>query len=131
MKFVIDRSKWRCGGDGPFRRGIGSTHMTNRDGFKCCLGQCGSQLGVPDDSMLLMATPGVVAAIWADARERMSPVFVELTAGRLPVDSALSFAAMEINDAEYMSHDEREATLRELFASHGHEIEFVGECVIP
>lgn len=131
MKFVIDRSKWRCGGDGPFRRGIGPTHMTNRDGFKCCLGQCGSQLGVPDDSMLLMATPCAVAVNWADAGERMSPVLVELTAGRLPEDSALSAAAMDINDDENISHDEREAKLRELFASHGHEIEFVGEYVVP
>lgn len=61
----------------------------------------------------------------------MSPVFVELTAGGLPNDSALSYAAMEINDDEDMSHDEREAKLRELFAYHGHEIEFVGEYVIP
>jgi hypothetical protein len=131
MKFVIDRAKWRCGGDGPFRRGIGTTEMTNRYGFKCCLGQCGSQLGVPDYAMLSMFSPHGVAFLRSDARKRMSPVLVELTAGGPPKNSALSIAAMEINDDENISHDEREAKLRELFAYHGHEIEFVGECVIP
>lgn len=56
MHFVIDRSKWRCGGnDDPLKPhqiniaiGSGGVSLLNDDGFMCCLGQVCKQSAVPD-----------------------------------------------------------------------------------
>ena len=55
-KFIIDRSKWRCGGNlsdgGTNLRGEGITYLLNNQGFMCCLGQVAKQCGVDEYDLL-------------------------------------------------------------------------------
>ena len=52
MEFIIDRSKWRCGGQGKNSRGKGSVKLLNNEGFMCCLGQTCSQTGIENEDLL-------------------------------------------------------------------------------
>lgn len=133
MDFVIDRSKWRCGGherdpyDGalnPSVRGIGNTQLLNCEGFMCCLGQVAVQLGA-DRSRIACA--GIPEEADSESLEYLTPVLVSDEC----LDSPLSNAAMRINDDRLLSDEDRECALTELFAKHGHTLTFTGEYVKP
>ena len=47
MKYIIDRSKWVCGG----YESLGASRLLNDQGRMCCLGQVCKQGGV-DDSLM-------------------------------------------------------------------------------
>lgn len=58
MKFVVDRSKWRCGGYALSTQcGKGSTRLLNQEGFMCCLGHCALQLGTTQSDILDKGMP--------------------------------------------------------------------------
>lgn len=136
MEFVIDRSKWRSGGDGENQIGRGSTLLYNNQGFMCCLGQTCNQIGVKVKDMRGLGEPGEISGndykdlpeiffnveveedIWDDGEEE---VFLN--------DTDLSAEAISINDNEEMGQRERERRLRELFAKHGHKLKFKGKAV--
>ena len=63
MNFIIDYSKWRCGGNWENKLGEGETYMLNQEGFMCCLGQCQSQLGATNNDLRSMAQPSNVGKI--------------------------------------------------------------------
>lgn len=135
MKFTINRSTWRAGGESQASCGIGATSLLNLDGFMCCLGQIMSQLGVPLDILLSCGTPHI--ALGSDTRyARYSQASALLCIedplldprGHWSDHTSLAKAAMAINDDESKSSmAEREAALIALFNEHGHEIEFTGE----
>jgi hypothetical protein len=108
MKLVIDRSKWL--------RGEGSSVsslLRSRDGKMCCLGFFAKALGYPDACLRelgLMSEFNDMAPDWLLERDCGVRVENSLTA---------------VNDAPHFSDFMREAFIKETFAKHGVEVEFV------
>jgi hypothetical protein len=42
---TLDYKKWRCGGNGPYKVGVGTTCLHNSSEKECCLGQFSRQAG--------------------------------------------------------------------------------------
>lgn len=125
MKFTIDRSKWRCGGSNDYRtkRGEGTVNLLNDKGFMCCLGFVEKQLGLNDSQILDMDFP---------KHTRVANILCEYSKHSFTYfNSSLASQAARINDDGFYTDAEREAKLIELFAQHGHEIEFTGEYYVP
>ena len=118
MRFTVDRSKWRCGGQTGNGRphGDGETRMLNREGYRCCLGFAAAQLGTPDDVMLGTATPAACMDAGPLVELRCDTKF----------NSILSKRAFGLNDNDALSREDREQRLTVLFAEHGHELVFEG-----
>lgn len=58
MKFTIDRSKWRFGGDSYNLINLfGDTLLCNAADFMCCLGHVSLQLGIPKEAICGIASP--------------------------------------------------------------------------
>ena len=124
MKFTIERSTWRCGClniNLTRRNGEGLTKLLNREGFRCCLGSVCSQLGVPDDKLLDIEYPssGHLSDFPIDILRTRNPFGLGIENTQLAQD------AININDSSALLTD-KEAQLIELFAKHGHQLEFVG-----
>ncbi len=122
MKFVIDRSKWRCARDGLHKHGTGKTLLLHPNGYMCCLGQCAIQAGANQLDILDKAEPRelpqALFPLTADMDEEDGPGLN---------NSRLSDVAMEINDDTSLTDFDREMKLTSLFADHDHELEFTGE----
>jgi len=124
-KLIIDRSKWRTGSEKPSATGKGPTLLLNDEGFMCCLGffcinkgltrQLIRGTGEPSD--IPMCIDKLVDVINYDDD---SPDFS---------NTSFTLDAMEINDADTISREEREKKLTELFSKEGITLEFVGEYV--
>jgi hypothetical protein len=125
VKFVIDYAKWRCGRDGFHRLGEGDTKLLNKEGYMCCLGQVELQLGLSEADIFDTGTPSVTCVEniltepldEGDCEDSDSDCLYELT--------ELSIDAIEINDNTKTTPAEKMVALKELFAEHGHEIEFI------
>jgi hypothetical protein len=133
MDFVIDRSKWRCGGvegsSDECVRGRGIAMMRNPEGFMCCLGQVSCQLGVPADALSGCWYPRTVSVRNQEFRDRLAILLTEHNP--VACDSELASLAANVNDNPVFTDDERESRLAALFAKHGHTIKFTGEYVKP
>jgi hypothetical protein len=118
-KVVVDRSKWRFGGDIKNVK-YGWTMLLNERGFKCCLGFAIQQLeGVPEHEMLNLKDP-------ADLNKRMKDLTI-LIGPESIVNSGLSNELMMLNDNRRLTHQEREEKIYEAGKEHGILFEFVGE----
>lgn len=125
MKFIVERSKWRCGGEEKYGKGYGKTLMLNKDGYMCCLGHCQRQL-TPKANMLNSGMPRIVIE-----KNKLSinnnPFVIE---GNFKIhNSQLASNAATINDNESINQKERERQLKFLFKKFGHTIKFVGKTV--
>jgi hypothetical protein len=49
---IIDRAKWRTGGNSPIQTGVGRTRLLNKEGYMCCLGFRCHQMGIPEKDLL-------------------------------------------------------------------------------
>lgn len=145
MKFVIDRSKWRCGDVGEHWVGLGDTRMLNVEGYMCCLGQVARQLGVPDED-LINHGESCDCGQWhsvkveyddgdwcTDYVRKDTPEMLAMdeVMHKKVREGVLEYYAIKINDNQNTTPEEKEAALKDLFAEAGHEIEFVGEYVRP
>lgn len=120
MKFVVDRSKWRCGGSRVTTKvGEGATRLLNLEGFMCCLGQCAIQLGKTPYDILNKAMPHQIGKITVLSKRHQNEDF--------PIDTQLSKRAAEINDDVTITLSEREKKLTRLFKRNHHDLVFVGE----
>ena len=119
MILTIQRSKWLRGNDGD-----GSCLLDN-DGKMCCLGFYAKALGAEDSQIFAVTIPQD-----CDSPER-EKIFSERSGGRwiLSEDGAGdSHDAVELivqNDSNYLTEEEREWSIQELFARHGVEVVFV------
>lgn len=123
-KFKVDRSKWRCGDDGPYAHGEGETQLLNEEGFMCCLGYCLNQLKVPKKKLKKVEVPEQVEGITESVlvrRVKMEEKYEYLH------DSALTIEAITTNDQKFYTREEREAKLSEIFKKHGQELVFTGK----
>lgn len=119
MDFVVDRSKWRCGGYEVESHGLGNVNLLNMHGFMCCLGHCSKQLGCTDDDMRNTLMPSHMKSVATDK----VPMFVSNDR----CSTELAKSAAQINDCIHYSDEEREKALYDLFLRHGHTISFTGE----
>lgn len=121
--FVIDRSKWRCGGDKrPHARGVGDTELLNEEGFMCCLGQVSQQLGCSERDLLGMTEP-------ASAQQPKKLAGVLLDEGGF--QNSLTYKAISINDCPSYTTKKRESELKKAFKSFGFHLRFFGRYVKP
>ncbi len=133
--YVLDISKWRCGGDvlGDHKLGLGSTQMLNEEGYMCCLGQCAAQQGVPESILLNCADPSDISRCLQKAKKKIvydqnmiHPMRCPptLTKGKVYYKNS-SFAndAMRINDHPKLTTKMRVEKLQALFEKHGFKLE--------
>jgi hypothetical protein len=108
-KFVVDRKTWF--------RGAGSwmSSLLRGDGRRCCIGFVGNQVGCTDDELRFV--PSVEKLL-----ESCEPA-----ARKFPdwMQDARIFDAYQTNDDLDLNDVERESKLKEIFARHGDEIEFI------
>lgn len=132
MKFTIDRSKWKCGGSLENVKGKGNTHLLNSAGYMCCLGFVCNQIGFTNEQILNIGMPEEIPEeVFKKVKEDndVTPIF-SITKHRghmVYFNNDLSEKAISINDDPVIGVIEREVKLTELFAKHGHELEFKGE----
>ena len=119
-KVRIDRATWRRGDDTASGH-YGPTFLLNREGMMCCLGFDCMQNGGTTRSDIIGATgpfrTGKRIEGLSEWNDEMSCVIV----------TNFSNAAMEINDSNEITEEERESLLIDLAAKHGREYEFYGE----
>lgn len=115
MKYVIQVSKWRAGGDsdGPNKLGEGPTLLENKEGYMCCLGQIVQQHN-PYRALKHYESPATLppnsAPDWL-----LDGIF----------DSHIGQLMMSVNDNTNITTEDRKARLKELAKQAGHELEFV------
>lgn len=131
-KLIINRSKWRTGGEAEDGNsaytGKGPTQLLNSDGFMCCLGMVCEQMGIPRTHFLDILHPEDVLGL--AKFESINNFLVYKSDVREEYSNTL-FAcnAMNINDDVNITSEEREAKLKEHFATKGIEIEFINDYI--
>ena len=120
--YKLDVSKWRSGGLGENRTGIGDTAMLNNEGCMCCLGQFAKQKGVSDDDLINTPYPNTVNL---RTGKRYDQAFVHN--GK---DTKLAEKLMEINDGdgeyESLTPKQRVDAIRAELKKHGHYLTVIG-----
>jgi hypothetical protein len=126
--FTIDRGKWRCGGDIE-PRGHGHTMMLNPEGYMCCLGQIGRQLGCPDDQMLDFGEPCDcgVSVLYRDEYDEIDSKMAFPPEWKGILDGEFIHEAIAINDSEELTDTQRERSLERLAEQYGLRIDFIGD----
>ena len=115
MKFTVKRSKWVRGG---LNTKYGPTYLLNKEGNMCCLGFVCKKLGASKDELFRVGFPSFI-----QSSHKIAKTFQELLPdldGKVFEDEAAS-----INDDPLLKSNTREARLKKLFRSRGHEIVFV------
>jgi hypothetical protein len=121
IKVLIDRSKWRCGGDARERAGKGVTKLLNAEGYMCCLGFI-TRAVYPDLHIQDVQYPMQLSCI--------VPGLSEESMSKWPnnlMDTGLTERAVSINDSKLLTLKEREKQLLELFEGSPYELAFTGD----
>lgn len=113
---VINRAKWRTGGDDHPATGKGDTQLLNKQGYMCCLGFRCNQMDVPRKLLLEEGTPGCIRG-WD------IPDLIDEDG----YNTEFSQIAMELNDSSDMSRITRERKIKAHFKTIGITVEFVGD----
>jgi hypothetical protein len=101
------------------RRKNGPSMMLNSEGFQCCIGQCASQAGIPDE--LLNGVSTMTNVPHHDGRK----LFLSEFSTRRPLLATWVYTCYGINDNSLISDEKREQRLIEVAKSAGHEFVFV------
>ncbi len=123
QQLIIDRKKWRTGGDSvELRRLKGPTSLYNDMGYSCCLGfYCRKIGGIRNNVLLDVGSP--------DNLNIKDFTKIELLVSRdsrdeVYSDSVFSQIAIDINDDPNLSNEEREAAIIEHFKKVDIEVIF-------
>lgn len=127
MNYIIDRSKWRRGGDLQLESIWGQTQLLNREGNMCCLGFVCIKDGFKKKDILEVADPSDIDPDFADVCTSITLKVHSDEDGIYFHSSELTREAININDSEYISEEQREQQLKTLFKKYGHTIIFIGE----
>lgn len=119
-KLILDYSKWRCGGDGKYHLGSGSTCLLNNDGFSCCLGQWSKQLGAVDSDIYDKKAPGSI-----DARVDLYPFTEDWV--NIKHNTLLSYDCMHINDDLLTTPDEKIIKLKRRLLQENIQLEVINK----
>lgn len=120
---TLDLAKWRCGGntsEPTNRMGEGRTMLCNGEGYMCCLGQFAPQINPKvKDAILYTGDPYNIKINGVD-------IFVESLNFKNEMGSMyntdLSIAAININDDEETTVQEKIEKLKTLFENEGYTI---------
>lgn len=122
MRFIIDRSKWKCGGSmNPINKnthGKGATYLLNDQGYMCCLGHVCRQLGVAVKDMEGIDIPSRI--------NQSIPILTRKCDGTYQ-DTILANRAIKINDDHDTTLQKKESLLKKLFKQFGHTVVFEGK----
>lgn len=139
--FVIDRSKWRCGGENVQAsvRGKGDTALHNCEGFECCLGQIQLQIHPKLKPKDLLDAGEPCETVFKMNRHKKGnfcdPILNCIRDADNPYfclgNSRFAVKAMAINDDPNLTDTQRERALESLAEEYGLRIEFVGEYIYP
>lgn len=128
-KIVIDRTKWRRGGNGPggsYVEKYGSSMLINNKDNMCCLGQIARQCGFTEMDITGADMPHDIYPFSLNRlKDGPYSVFLKYREDPDVATSTLGNLCQEVNDADYYSAAEREARLTELLSPH-FDISFVG-----
>ncbi len=120
QQLIIDRKKWRTGG-ASFTEKVGPTQLLNREGYMCCLGFYSLQVGnKTEEEILNMTCPYQV-----EDKTGIESLVTQYNGDG--VNSSFAHDAIEINDNDLISNEDREQRLIELFKGEGIEISFINE----
>ena len=113
-KLILDYSKWRCGEGSEYSVGEGGTALLNEEGYMCCLGQFGKQMGMNDEEMLNKGEP-----IECNTHTQV-PLFI---------NDNYSFVAdaISINDDELTTPERKIELLKERLDIEGIELEVINK----
>lgn len=110
-KFIVTKSKWG--------RGRREGYLLDEDGTMCCLGFCLLQSGLTEEEISLKRMPRAVS-------KAVAPFSIpSCTPSLMAFDTHLSEDAARINDNTSILDEDRIGRLKELFARHDLELEFV------
>ncbi len=109
MEFVLEKSKWRCGQDGPNKLGEGLTFLLNDKGYMCCLGQFSLQIN-PEAHLYEKCLPN------SDMFVEPNDLIDEDTFSDLSVD------LVKINDNIDTTVDEKIDSIRGILEKAGHTL---------
>jgi hypothetical protein len=119
---IIDRAKWRTGDKGENRTGEGTTALLNPEGYLCCLGFICKAYGCDDKEILRSGEPCEVGQHIID----LVDLFNE-DDEKYFYNSDLTDAAININDNDETTPEEKELALLELFKDSSYNLSFVGD----
>jgi hypothetical protein len=117
MEFTLDYSKWRCGAISNKQLGEGPTALLNEWGYQCCLGQFSEQLGFSRESLLNKAYPGSIS------NRKQSDIFCHIDIGT----TTFAQKAININDSDQTTPEQKIEALKQLFSEHGHSITVINQ----
>jgi hypothetical protein len=122
---IIDRSKWRFGGDfDNLDEKYGSTELLNSKGYMCCLGFFSKDLcDVPEECLEGVPTPRTISRKYRTNVEILLSNSESSYAG----DSLFSKEAVEINDAFRGEKEERELLIINHFKKIDVSVSFINE----
>lgn len=113
---IIDRAKWRTGGEGIHKTGEGNTVLLNDEGYMCCLGFRCEQMGIPEKLLLNVGMPSGLYNSY-DIPDLIN---------ELGKNSEFAVQAVKINDDGEPSPKEREKAITKHFKTIGVTVEFKG-----
>lgn len=122
-KLILDYSKWRCGLDGDDKLGEGPTELCNSRGYECCLGQFSLQLNpkLTKNDIKGFYEPEEIGV-------DVDLLTYNLDDNRDEIrNSSISEKAININDDEKTTPEEKIVLLKELFATIDCEIEVINK----
>ncbi len=128
QEFVIDRSKWRCGGEGPFRHGRGFTQLLNNQYYSDVIGMTALQLGCKPEE--LRGRPFLAEKDKSSGVESLEDRDT-LIVNKWGYISAAARDLVLINDHEGLSDGEREERLLSKFKDAGAKLTFTGQYQPP
>ena len=122
VDYVIDRSKWVCGGPENQEK-MGHVRMLNDKGRMCCLGQIAKLSGVGNQYLKHKQEP-------ADVESGNIPDWMVTPEDANRNTSLFAREAMRINDTDKINQTQRELQLKQLFKSAGISIQFKGKLFV-
>jgi hypothetical protein len=128
-QLIIDRSKWRTGGDGEHQAGEGETRLLNAQGYMCCLGFYLKDVAKLNKMILIEQA----APRWFIGLKEIydNNDDVKLLVRKINDDYYLNSdfcqSAIHVNDDVNLPSDEREETLKTMFLEKGVEVLFINE----
>lgn len=128
MEYVLDVSKWRCGGPNgewnPNALGEGEcAELLNVNGYMCCLGLFAKQKRIPKKDMLELSSPEDLANAIGKVYD---PAFVEFDMDTYN-DTDLANELMGINDDYETTYKEKIELIRKKLEKHGHTLKVIND----
>ena len=116
MRFTVKRSKWVRGSK---EAKYGRVGLLNENGNMCCLGFVCKKLGASNDDIYGVGFPSGVL------NSQTTTKFLDMFPDDSDTHRQYEDDAAEINDDKDLAPNTREARLKKLFRSRGHELVFV------